>query len=282
MEEKSHSQRGARLVYWRTMKHQWLAAGFLVLILALAGCQSAEKNKLKELKALLSGSGLSSDAAAAVSRKIDGSKDRFLLLIDAVTAEMREDPYLLRRADKRKSLPPDYEPADLLSLDGMELSLSRTGHRLRKPVLDTLLRMSKAAAGEGVSLLVSSTYRSYEYQKNLFTRNVVEMGEKEASRVSAAPGTSQHQLGTAIDFGSITDAFAETKAGRWLERNAGRFGFSLSYPKGKEELTGYVWESWHYRFIGLTAVALQDEFFDGIQHNLMLFLDALYLSKVSP
>ncbi len=282
MVKKGLSQRVAGFVYWCTMKHQWLAAGFLVLILTLAGCQSAEKNRLKELKALLSGSDLSSDATAAVSRKIDESKDRFLFLIDAVMAEMKADPNLLRRADKRKSLPADYEPADLLWLDSMELSLSRTGHRLRKPVADALLRMSKAATGEGVSLLVSSTYRSYEYQKNLFARNVAEMGEKEASRVSAAPGTSQHQLGTAIDFGSITDAFAETMAGRWLERNAGRFGFSLSYPKGKEELTGYVWESWHYRFIGLTAVALQDEFFDGIQHNLMLFLDALYLSKVSP
>jgi D-alanyl-D-alanine carboxypeptidase len=135
--------------------------------------------------------------------------------------------------------------------------------------------MSRAAKAEGVSLLVSSAYRSYEYQKSVFARNVAEMGEKEALRVSAPPGASQHQLGTAMDFGSITDAFAETAAGKWLTFNAASFGFSLSFPKDMEAVTGYRWESWHYRFIGKDAVTLQNEYFGGIQQYLMLFLDAL-------
>ena len=181
------------------------------------------------MKALLSGSGLSDTAAAAVVSKIDGAKGRFLFLVDAVLMEMEADPYLLKRVDKAMALSADYEPEDLVALDGSGLSLSRTGHRLRRPAFEALKVMSKAAAAEGLTLLVSSTYRSYGYQENLYARNVAELGALEASRVSAAPGTSQHQLGTVIDFGSITDDFAETKAGRWLDRNAGRFGFSLSF-----------------------------------------------------
>lgn len=261
------------------MKHRYLAAAFLFFWLLFAGCQSANDRRLKEMKALLSGSGLSDTAAAAVVSKIDGAKERFLFLVDAVLMEMEADPYLLKRVDKAMALSADYEPEDLVALDGSGLSLSRTGHRLRRPAFEALKVMSKAAAAEGLTLLVSSTYRSYGYQENLYARNVAELGALEASRVSAAPGTSQHQLGTVVDFGSITDDFAETKAGRWLDRNAGRFGFSLSFPKGMEELTGYVWESWHYRYIGETAANLQREFFADIQQNLMLFLDQLSRSK---
>jgi len=272
---QADSQSYPEFVYLAVMKNRYLAVALLFLGLLFAGCESADDRRLKELKTLVSEAGLSGEAAASALSRIDGAPERFLFLMDAILMEMDADPYLLKRVDKSMALPADYEPQDLVVLDGSGLSLSRPGHRLRKPVLDALMRMSEAAASEGLTLLVSSTYRSYEYQKNLYARNVAEMGVLEASRVSAAPGTSQHQLGTAIDFGSITDAFAETQAGRWLELNAGRFGFSLSFPKGMEALTGYVWESWHYRYIGETAVNLQNEFFAGVQHNLMLFLDRL-------
>ncbi|PKL06979.1 MAG: peptidase M15 [Spirochaetae bacterium HGW-Spirochaetae-9] len=227
------------------------------------------------MKAAVAASGLDAKATAALIKKIESSPDRFLSLVDALRVEMAADPALLRRADKQKGLSADFEPSDLVALDGSGLSVSRPGHRLRRPAFEALRAMSAAARADGVTLLVSSTYRSYDYQKNLFARNVAEMGEKEAARVSAAPGTSQHQLGTVMDFGSITDAFALTAAGKWMAANAGRFGFSLSFPKGMEAVTGYVWESWHFRYIGKEAVAMQDEYFDGIQHNLMLFLDAL-------
>lgn len=227
------------------------------------------------MKKVLAASGVDAVAAKTTARKIDGTPDRFLALIERVTSTMTADPALLRRADKSKGLPADFEPADLIALDGSSLSLSRVGHNLRKPAFDALLVMDKAARADGVTLLVSSAYRSYSYQKTLFARYVAEMGEKEAIRVSAPPGASQHQLGTAMDLGSITDAFATTSAGKWMASNAGRYGFSLSFPKGLEAVTGYVWESWHYRFIGKDAVALQDEYFGGVQHYLMLFLDSL-------
>jgi D-alanyl-D-alanine carboxypeptidase len=104
---------------------------------------------------------------------------------------------------------------------------------------------------------------------------VKELGRPQAEMLSAMPGHSQHQLGEAIDFGSITDAFAQTKASRWLSANARRFGFSLSFPKGMTDVTGYGWESWHYRYIGKAAAALEGQYFGGVQQYLMLFLDEL-------
>lgn len=217
---------------------------------------------------------MEAQAAAALSKRIDASFDRFVSLLEAVKTEMAADPDLLRRVDKQKNLPADFEPRDLVGLDTSGLTLSRAGLRLRKPALLAFEAMDKAARAEGLTLVISSAYRSYAYQKDVFARNVAELGEKEALRVSARPGASQHQLGTVVDLGSITNAFAATAAGKWVAANAGRFGFSLSFPQGLESVTGYDWESWHYRFIGEAALALQQEYFGGVQHYLMLFLDA--------
>ncbi len=93
-----------------------------------------------------------------------------------------------------------------------------------------------------------------------------------ADSESAVPGYSQHQLGTAIDFGSITDAFDATPESRWLADHAWRYGFSLSYPKGYEWLTGYRYEGGRYRYIGRAAAEMQRAFFADIQQYLLLFL----------
>lgn len=236
---------------------------------------------MKSVDVALNASGIGVQQSADIRKKIEKSPQRFFVLLKNVETAMKVDPFLLRRADKQKGLPASYEPTDLVALDGTGLSVSRPGHRLRKPAFEALREMDREARAQGITLVVSSSYRSYAYQQEVFARNVKEMGEMEASRVSARPGASQHQLGTAIDFGSITDAFAETRAGTWLAANADRFGFSLSYPKGMEAVTGYVWESWHYRFIGKEAAALQKEYFLGVQHYLMLFLDALTSTRSS-
>jgi len=236
--------------------------------------QDKKKKALAAVEAGLTGAGIPAGDTSSIMRNVRANPEHFFSLIDKAAEAAERDPYLLRRVDKRKGLPESYVPADLVLLDKTGLSVSRQGHRLRKPAYDALVSMSDAARKEGVTLLVSSAYRSYQYQTEVFARNVKEMGEKEAERVSARPGASQHQLGLAIDFGSISDAFAETKASAWLVKNAAAYGFSLSYPKGLEDLTGYVWESWHYRYIGKDAAALQSEYFLGLQCYLIDFLDA--------
>jgi D-alanyl-D-alanine carboxypeptidase len=176
--------------------------------------------------------------------------------------------------DKRRSLRPDYEPADLASLNEYPLAVTRKDLRLRKAIMPAVLEMNAAAEADGVRLAFASSYRSYEYQDGLFKRYAAAYGEAEASRFSARPGTSQHQLGTAIDFDPIDESFAATAAGAWMEANATRFGFSISFPRGLEAVTGYMWESWHYRYITKPGAALEREYFGGVQHYLMEFLDA--------
>lgn len=98
-------------------------------------------------------------------------------------------------------------------------------------------------------------------------------GKKNTQSFSAPPGASQHQLGTVIDFGTITDAYADTAEGKWMLNNAWKYGWSLSYPKGMEHITGYNWECWHYRYLGVEACKFQKEWFGDIQQYMLEFID---------
>jgi D-alanyl-D-alanine carboxypeptidase len=182
------------------------------------------------------------------------------------------DPYLRRLVDKTHALPEGYEPDDLVELTGGAYLINRTGLMLRRNAAGALEAMAAAARAGGVTLLVSSTYRSYDYQVEVYARTVRQDGQEEAARVSSRPGYSQHQTGLAVDFGSINDSFAQTPAGRWILPNAARFGWSLSFPPGYEAITGYVWESWHYRYVGQELAAFIDTYFDGIQQYALRFI----------
>jgi zinc D-Ala-D-Ala carboxypeptidase len=190
----------------------------------------------------------------------------------ATFREIDADALLL--VDKFHRLPSDYEPPDLVALErfGERLVLNRADLALRGVVLPDLFAMVEAARQEGIVLDLSSTYRSYTYQEGLFEYWVDQLGQEEAERVSARAGSSQHQLGTTIDFGSITDAFADHPAGIWLAEHAWKYGYSLSYPRGWEESTGYKYEPWHFRWISRPAAYMEREFFGGIQQVMLEFL----------
>ena len=193
-------------------------------------------------------------------------------IIDTLTV-LQGDPYLRLLVDKKYALSSAYEPRDLVELTaGGSFTISRAGHRLREVAVVSLEEMAAAARVEGITLMASSAYRSYAYQLGVYERNVKQMGQEETDRVSARAGHSQHQLGLALDFGSIDDSFAQTAAGRWLKANASRFGWSLSYPQGYEEITGYRWESWHFRYVGKDLANYIDTYFTGIQQYALQFL----------
>ena len=145
---------------------------------------------------------------------------------------------------------------------------------LRPDVEAALVEMAKGARKDGITLLVSSTYRSYEYQKNLFQKWVRIDGLEEAERESAREGTSQHQLGVAIDFGSIDDSFINTSQGKWLNAHCEEYGWSLSFPQGYEDVTGFRWECWHFRYIGVPACKFQKKYFNDVQQYMIEFIDA--------
>lgn len=116
--------------------------------------------------------------------------------------------------------------------------------------------MVSAAKSSGVYLSVISSYRSYSYQSTLYNNYVKRDGQAAADRYSARPGHSEHQTGLAFDFGGTNQyhwfesSFADTAEGKWLAANAHKYGFILRYPKGKESITGYMFEPWHFRYVG--------------------------------
>lgn len=185
-----------------------------------------------------------------------------------------QDLSLYYLIDKKHNVSSTYVPKDLVSLKQNDLyNINRNDLSLRPDVEEALQTLSKAAQQDGIKLLVSSTYRSYKYQETVFNKWVSIDGLEEAERESARPGTSQHQLGVAIDFGSITDDFADTRMGKWLNGNAYKYGWSLSFPKGYEDITGYRWECWHFRYIGVNACMLQKKYFNDIQQYMIEFID---------
>jgi zinc D-Ala-D-Ala carboxypeptidase len=199
--------------------------------------------------------------------------DRPIEFLRLLAAALDEDPASFVLVDKKHPLDPDYAPAQLVRLSrDFKLPVNGTDVQASAAIMPDVLAMTKAAGADGVTLVFSSGYRSYAYQRTVYEREVREYGQEMADRESARPGMSQHQLGTAIDFGSITDAFADTRAGRWLAAHAGEYGFSLSYPRDGEALTGYRYESWHYRWITRAGTVLQKQFFGDMQQYLLLFL----------
>ena len=197
------------------------------------------------------------------------------LFLNLIADTFQQPEALTLLVDKHYSLSASYKPHDLVSLDDYRnhLALNVEGMRVSAIIIPDLLAMVEEARLDGYELSISSAYRSYDYQALLYQRHVAELGEIEAQRVSAQAGHSQHQLGTALDFGSVSSAFNNTGAARWLENNGWRFGFSLSYPPHSEHLTGYRYESWHWRYIGRSAALLERYFFDGMQQAMLTFIE---------
>lgn len=166
-----------------------------------------------------------------------------------------EGDMLLAHINKIYALPSWYVPSGLVSLSGEVKTIGP--EVLRKTVLPYLKDLfTTAEKACGCKLAVLSTYRSYQTQVAVYNYWVNQVGQYYADLGSARPGHSEHQLGTAVDFTSstvsyqLTRDFGFTCEGNWLENNAHKYGFVLSYPKGKDGITGYIWEPWHFRYVG--------------------------------
>lgn len=205
--------------------------------------------------------------------KTEFIKDLYAILEEEKTFRP-DDKSLFFLIDKKHTASSSYAPKDLVSLKKNSLfDLNKAGMKIRPEAYSALNEMAQAALNDGIRLLVSSAYRSYSYQENLFNYWVSVDGLEEAERESSRPGTSQHQLGTAVDFGSISDDFDKTQMGQWIYKNAADYGWSLSFPKGYEDVTGYRWECWHFRYIGKNACRFQQKWFGGIQQFMLEFID---------
>ncbi|MDR2177210.1 MAG: M15 family metallopeptidase [Treponema sp.] len=237
---------------------------------AIAALTQKEQTETAVLARVLNNAALPPEIAVKLEAAIAESP---AFILDLLTC-LEGDPFLRRLVDKNHPLPDAYEPDDLVELVSGSYELGRRGLLLRRSAAEALEQMSAAARADGVVLVISSAYRSYAYQAEVYARNVKESGQAVADRESARPGYSQHQTGLVVDFGSIDDSFAQTRAGRWILEHGSRFGWSLSFPSGYEAITGYRWESWHYRYVGEDLAAFIDTWFGGIQQYALQFIHA--------
>lgn len=158
--------------------------------------------------------------------------------------------------DRSHTLPPDYVPKDLISLPAYGVpTLGGREMFLRRGAAENLRSLMAAAAADGEELVVASAFRSYAQQQASHARLKSIYGSG-ADAMSATPGHSQHQLGTAVDFTNamakyqVRRSFGRTTASTWLQTHATEHGFVLAYPPGKDG-TSYEFEPWHYRYIGV-------------------------------
>ncbi|MBE5966622.1 MAG: D-alanyl-D-alanine carboxypeptidase family protein [Lachnospiraceae bacterium] len=154
--------------------------------------------------------------------------------------------------NKYHPLPKNYVPKDL---EQIHPDFNADELLLRREAAKALEEMGRAAREEGILLQAISAFRSYEYQEEVYLRyktpdTSMEEYQQERDKVSARPGYSEHQTGLAVDINDLEETFALTPAGIWLAANSHYFGYILRYPKGKEAVTGYSYEPWHFRYIG--------------------------------
>lgn len=148
--------------------------------------------------------------------------------------------------NKTYSLTKEYVPLEPYK----EAANDNSEESMDKQVAEIFEKMKSDALKEGISLFVKSGCRSYEFQNMIYNHSVKVDGQEKTDLVSARPGHSEHQTGMCMDINSVEDDFSETPEGKWLDSNAYKYGFVLRYPKGKENETGYAYESWHYRYVG--------------------------------
>lgn len=149
-----------------------------------------------------------------------------------------------------------YEPQNIITIP---IRYAYSDNKTSEEILEKYKEMFFDAEKEGIKLVISSSYRTYEDQEETYEYYKKIKGEENIDTYAARPGYSEHQTGLAFDIltiGITTTQFESTKEFKWLQENAYKYGFILRYPKDKEEITGYEYESWHYRYVGKEAAKI--------------------------
>ncbi|MDO5339573.1 MAG: M15 family metallopeptidase [Eubacteriales bacterium] len=150
-------------------------------------------------------------------------------------------------ANKTYALPQDFIPTN----PDQPVNADRSSTCLDKTLMSAWNTMLKDATANGLNIYIASGYRSYNYQVNVYNRYVKSDGVALADTYSSRPGNSEHQTGLCFDLNSIEDSFQYTNEGKWVNDNCYKYGFCIRFPKGKDSATGYQYESWHLRYVGV-------------------------------
>lgn len=168
-----------------------------------------------------------------------------------------DDGSVMVLVNKTYGVSEDYEPTDMVDVDG-SLSTNQ-GLAVKREAYEAYLAMLKDARKEGLNFSICSAYRSYEVQKSIYEQSLETNGEEYTKTMFAYPGQSEHHTGYAIDVTSasmnwgLSQDFTDYPDGAWITEHCSQYGFIIRYPKGKEDITGYVYEPWHIRYVGIDA-----------------------------
>ena len=169
---------------------------------------------------------------------------------DILNSDLNQNDTLL--TNKFYKLENNYEPDDLKDISN--IYSYGENQKLRNEAFNAFIEMFNDAKKENITLIINSSYRSYQEQDEIYNKYVTRYGKEDADIKAAKPGHSEHQTGLAADiqtYNTTKDNFENTEAFAWLQNNAYKYGYILRYPKDKEYLTGYSYEPWHYRYVGL-------------------------------
>lgn len=179
-----------------------------------------------------------------------------LLLIILENGNFYKDIKVINKVDidtlvnKNIRLEKEYVPNDLELLD---IKYACKDKYLRKEAKIFFEKMAEDAKKDGLNIVATSTYRSYDYQEKLYNNYCLNKGIYYADMASARAGHSEHQTGLAVDVADSSldyDNFEDTKEFIWMNKNSYKYGFILRYPKAKFHITGFKYEPWHYRYVG--------------------------------
>lgn len=163
--------------------------------------------------------------------------------------------------NKYNALSKDYEVEDLKTIS--KTYSYGDNKKLNKEAYDAFINLAEDAKKEGYTILIVSSYRTYQDQEDVWKDYKASFGTKKADAYAARAGSSEHETGLAIDvadYNDKNDKFEATESFKWMQTNAHKYGYILRYPKGKENITGYSYEAWHYRYVGIdTATKVYNE-----------------------
>ena len=211
------------------------------------------------------------EEAAAAAKEAKRKEPVYITLPGAQPVRAIVEDYSLNSSiwkivNKTFSIPLEYIPEPLIIPNvATNTEKSDEERSVRTDIADPLKTMFDAASTFGYQLMIGSGYRSSSLQAYYFDSLSASVGEEEANISTARPGQSEHQTGLAVDISTVSrecyldECFADTDDGKWLENNSYLYGFILRYPEGKESITGYMYESWHFRYVGIElATAIHD------------------------
>ena len=163
--------------------------------------------------------------------------------------------------NKYNALSKDYEVEDLKTIS--KTYSYGDNKKLNKEAYDAFISLAEDAKKEGYTILIVSSYRTYQDQEDVWKDYKASFGTKKADAYAARAGSSEHETGLAIDvadYNDKNDKFEATESFNWMQTNAHKYGYILRYPKDKENITGYSYEAWHYRYVGIdTATKVYNE-----------------------